>query len=33
MTIDQFGGWAQAQKVHFTDDGIFDQIQRPGARQ
>jgi sulfate/thiosulfate transport system substrate-binding protein len=33
MTIDQFGGWAQAQKVHFADDGIFDQIQRPGARQ
>src|SRR5262249_7807708 len=33
MTIDQFGGWAQAQKVHFSDGGIFDQIYRPGARQ
>ena len=32
-TIDQFGGWALAQKVHFSDGGIFDQIYRPGARQ
>jgi sulfate/thiosulfate-binding protein len=31
MTIDQFGGWAQAQKTHFTDGGIFDQIYRPGS--
>ncbi len=22
----QFGGWAQAQKVHFADGGVFDQI-------
>ena len=27
FTIDQvFGGWAKAQKKHFDDDGIFDQI-------
>ena len=27
FTIDQvFGGWAKAQKVHFDDDGVFDQI-------
>jgi len=26
-TIDQsFGGWQKAQKTHFSDDGIFDQI-------
>jgi sulfate/thiosulfate transport system substrate-binding protein len=31
MTIDQFGGWAQAQKTHFADGGIFDQIYRPGS--
>jgi sulfate transport system substrate-binding protein len=21
-----FGGWAKAQKTHFSDGGIFDQI-------
>jgi sulfate/thiosulfate transport system substrate-binding protein len=27
VTIDaDFGGWAQAQKLHFADGGIFDQI-------
>lgn len=26
VTIDDFGGWAQAQKTHFADGGIFDQI-------
>ncbi len=27
FTIDQqFGGWASAQKVHFADGGVFDQI-------
>jgi sulfate/thiosulfate-binding protein len=31
LTIDEFGGWAQAQKVHFADGGIFDQIYRPGS--
>lgn len=25
-TIDQFGGWDEAQEVHFSDGGIFDQI-------
>jgi len=30
-TIDQFGGWATAQKTHFSDGGLFDQIYRPGA--
>jgi sulfate/thiosulfate transport system substrate-binding protein len=24
---DLFGGWTQAQKVHFSDGGVFDQIQ------
>ena len=26
VTIDDFGGWEEAQKTHFTDGGIFDQI-------
>ena len=26
VTIADFGGWAQAQKIHFGDGGIFDQI-------
>ncbi len=27
VTIDkEFGGWAKAQKIHFTDGGTFDQI-------
>lgn len=26
VTIDQFGGWDEAQTVHFADGGIFDQI-------
>ena len=31
FTIDQaFGGWAKAQKTHFADGGIFDQIYQPG---
>jgi len=25
-TIERFGGWQKAQKEHFTDGGIFDQI-------
>lgn len=29
VTIADFGGWAQAQKVHFADGGVFDQIYRP----
>jgi len=29
FTIDEvFGGWQKAQKTHFSDGGIFDQIQR-----
>jgi sulfate/thiosulfate-binding protein len=29
FTIDEvFGGWQSAQKTHFSDGGIFDQIQR-----
>lgn len=28
FTIDEvFGGWARAQKTHFADGGVFDQIQ------
>lgn len=26
ITIDHFGGWAEAQATHFADDGVFDQI-------
>ena len=30
ITIDeQFGGWQKAQKTHFADGGIFDQIYKP----
>lgn len=33
FTIDEvFGGWQHAQKTHFSDGGVFDQIYRPGAR-
>jgi sulfate/thiosulfate-binding protein len=32
ITIDgEFGGWQKAQKTHFNDGGIFDQIYKPGA--
>lgn len=27
--IDRFGGWAVAQKEHFGDGGVFDQIYKP----
>lgn len=30
VTIDEFGGWNQAQAAHFADGGRFDQIYRPG---
>jgi sulfate transport system substrate-binding protein len=31
FTIDEtFGGWPAAQKTHFADGGIFDQVYRPG---
>ena len=30
VTIDeQFGGWQKAQKLHFADGGVFDQIYQP----
>lgn len=30
MSIDdQFGGWKEAQKTHFDDGGVFDQIYKP----
>jgi sulfate/thiosulfate-binding protein len=33
FTIDAvFGGWAKAQKEHFSDGGTFDQIYTPGAK-
>jgi len=29
FTVDElFGGWQQAQKTHFSEGGIFDQIQQ-----
>lgn len=32
FTIDQvFGGWSKAQKTHFADGGVFDQIYQPGT--
>ncbi len=30
-TIEQFGGWTQAQQRFFADGGIFDQVYRPGG--
>ena len=33
FTIDEvFGGWQKAQKTHFADGGVFDQIFQPGGR-
>jgi sulfate/thiosulfate-binding protein len=29
VTIGDFGGWAKAQKLHFADGGVFDQIYAP----
>lgn len=30
FTVDElFGGWSKAQKTHFTDGGVFDQIYKP----
>jgi sulfate transport system substrate-binding protein len=32
ITVDEvFGGWDQAQRKHFDDGGLFDQIYQPGA--
>ncbi len=31
FTIDEvFGGWSKAQRIHFADGGVFDQIYQPG---
>jgi sulfate transport system substrate-binding protein len=33
FTVDEvFGGWQKAQKTHFADGGVFDQIYKPGTR-
>ena len=33
FTIDDvFGGWTKAQKTHFADGGVFDQIYQPRAK-
>ena len=33
ITIDgAFGGWQKAQKTHFSDGGIFDQVYAPGSK-
>jgi sulfate/thiosulfate-binding protein len=33
FTIDEvFGGWQKAQKIHFNDGGVFDQIYMPASR-
>lgn len=29
FTIEEFGGWKEAQKTHFADGGTFDQIYKP----
>jgi sulfate transport system substrate-binding protein len=32
LTIDEhFGGWQEAQRKHFNDGGVFDEIYTPGA--
>jgi ABC-type sulfate transport system substrate-binding protein len=30
---DAFGSWKQAQKQHFDDGGVFDQVYQTGSRQ
>ena len=33
FTVDEvFAGWRKAQKTHFIDGGVFDQIYQPGSR-
>ena len=33
FSIDEvFGGWQKAQKTHFADGGVFDQIYKPGTK-
>jgi sulfate transport system substrate-binding protein len=32
VSIDEvFGGWQEAQRTHFADGGVFDQIYAPGG--
>ncbi len=34
FTIDDlYGSWREAQQIHFTDGGIFDQIYQPGLEE
>jgi len=33
VTIEEFGGWREAQPAFFGDGGVFDQIYAPGAGQ
>jgi sulfate/thiosulfate transport system substrate-binding protein len=30
VTIEDFGGWGEAQPFYFGDGGVFDEIYRPG---
>ncbi len=30
VTVAEFGGWQQAQKTHFAEGGVFDQILAAG---
>jgi sulfate transport system substrate-binding protein len=33
FTIEEVaGGWTKAQKAHFADGGVFDQIYQPGRK-
>jgi sulfate transport system substrate-binding protein len=33
ITIDKtFGGWQKAQKIHFADGGLFDQLYVPSGK-
>lgn len=32
VDIAHFGGWAEAQRTHFAEGGVFDRIFQPGAR-
>ncbi|HEX9173876.1 MAG TPA: hypothetical protein VF861_14585, partial [Telluria sp.] len=33
FTVDEVaGGWAKAQKAHFSDGGVFDQAYQPGSK-
>ena len=33
FTIDEvFGGWSKAQKEHFDDGGVYDQVLKAGRK-